>query len=55
MCFGLEVDATDYDLPFYVRDGQALALFYGCSVAGRESEALDEISQALQVTWIKRW
>ncbi len=55
MCFGLDVDATDYDLPFYVRDGQALAWFYGCSAAVREAEALDEISQALQITWVERW
>ena len=55
MCFGMDVDATDYDLPFYVRDGQALAWFYGCSVAGRSAEALDEISQALQITWVERW
>jgi len=55
MCFGLEVDAADYDLPFYVRDGQALAWFYGCSAAVCEAEALDEISQALQITWVQRW
>jgi hypothetical protein len=55
MCFGMDVDATEYDLPFYVRDGQALAWLYGCSVAVREAESLDEISQALQITWVERW
>lgn len=52
---GGDVDVTDYDFPLYVRDGQALAWMYGCSVAVREAEALDEISQALQITWVKRW
>lgn len=55
MCFGIDVDVTDYDFPLYVRDGQALAWMYGCDVAVREAEALDEISQALQITWVQRW
>jgi hypothetical protein len=55
MRFGIEVDETVDDLPIYGRDGQALTCFLGCSAAVRKSEALDEISQALQVTWKKRW
>ncbi len=55
MCFGLKSDVTSSDLPFYVRDGQALAWFYGCSVAVHSVEALDEISKALQITWVQQW
>lgn len=51
-----EADADYDDLPFYVRDGQALVCgLYGWGAAVRESEALDEISQELQVMWIQRW
>ena len=54
MVFGL-VDG-DYDaLPFYVRNGQALAWWNGCSVAARSVEDIDEIGQALQITWLHRW
>ena len=56
LVFGLDDGAeAKYDLPFYVRDGQALAWFWGCSVAARSAEVLDEIGQALQVTWEHRW
>ncbi len=55
LCFGLTPEAACYNLPFYVRDNQALAWFYGCSVAARSLETLDEISQALQVTWVQQW
>jgi hypothetical protein len=54
MVFGL-VDEYDSDLPFYVRDGQALAWFFGCSAATRSVEDLDEIGQILQFTWKYRW
>jgi hypothetical protein len=54
MAFGL-VDEYDDDLPFYVRHGQALAWGFGCSVATCSVEDLDEIGQALQVTWEHRW
>jgi hypothetical protein len=54
MAFGL-VDEYDDDLPFYVRHGQALAWGFGCSVATRSVEDLDEISQALQISWEHRW
>jgi hypothetical protein len=55
MCFELTLDVAYYNLPFYIRDGQALAWFYGWNVAASSVEAIDEISQALQVTWVKRW
>ena len=54
MVFGL-VDGDYGDLPFYVRDGQALAWLGGCSAAARSVEDIDEIGQALQVTWKDRW
>ena len=54
MAFGL-IDEYDDDLPFYVRHGQALAWGFGCSVATCSSEDLDEIGQALQVSWTHRW
>jgi hypothetical protein len=55
MCLGME-PGTVLDRPFlHVRDGQALAIMYGCSAAVCEAEALDEISQQLQVTWVQRW
>ena len=55
MVFGL-VDGDYDDLPFYVRNGQAaLAWLGGYSVAARSVEDIDEIGQALQVTWKHRW
>src|SRR5258708_1638947 len=55
MVFGLG-DGDYGDLPFYVRNGQALAWYHhGCSAAARSVEDLDEIGQALQVTWKCRW
>lgn len=47
----------DYNAPpLYVRDGQALASgLHGWSAAVRENEALDEISQELQIMWTHRW
>ncbi len=59
MAIGL-ADGYDVDLPLYIdiygRDGQALAWFpNGCSVATRLVEDLDEIGQALRVTWELRW
>ena len=55
MCFGLEPGVVYNSSPLYVRDGQALVWRYGCYAAVREAEALDEISQALQITWVQRW
>ncbi|GHO89407.1 hypothetical protein [Dictyobacter formicarum] len=55
LVFGLVEDFSDDLPPLYVRNGQALAWFLGCSVAVRKMETLDEISQALQVTWVKQW
>lgn len=54
MVFGL-ADTYNDDLPFYVRDGQALTWFHEFNAAVRDTEALDEIGQALQVTWTHRW
>ncbi len=54
MVFG-SADAYEDRPPFYVRSGQALAWSHGCRVAVRDIEALDEISQALQITWEHRW
>jgi len=51
MVFG-PVDTYDGDLPFYVRNGQALAWFHGVSTAVRDVEALDEIGHALQVVGV---
>ena len=39
----------------YVRDGQAFWESGGCSLAAREDEAVDEISQRFQITWAHRW
>ena len=55
MCFGLEPGADSNGPLLYVRDGQALMWGFGYSAAVREAEALDEISQALQITWGERW
>lgn len=49
------VDGDDEDFRFYVRDGQALEWFHGCSAAVCKVEDLDEIGQALQITWTHRW
>ncbi|WP_126594709.1 hypothetical protein [Dictyobacter aurantiacus] len=55
MIFGVSDEVPDEFLPpLFIRDGQALNL-WGFSVAVRDVEALDEISHALQVTWIKQW
>ena len=54
MVFGL-VDTYSGELPFYIRKGQALAWLNGCSVAVGKAEDLDEIEQALQITWRYRW
>jgi hypothetical protein len=55
MCFGMEPDVEHTPLRLFVRDGQALMWGYGCTAAVREAQALDEISQALQITWVRRW
>src|SRR5579859_3863551 len=56
MYIGLRSEVTAYAPPLYVRDGQALAwLFSECAVAARDIEALDEIGEALQITWARRW
>jgi len=39
----------------YVRNGQAFYWFLGGSMAAREIEDLDEISQRFQLTWTNRW
>lgn len=54
LCFG-RVDVDGEDFHFYVRDGQALKWFRGCSAAVRKVEDLDEIAQELQFTWTHRW
>lgn len=41
--------------PLYIRDGQALPWFLACSAVAQTTEALDEIGQALQITWTRRW
>ena len=51
-----EADAEYDEFPFYVREGQALVCgLYGWGAAVRDSIALDEISQELQVMWMQRW
>lgn len=50
-----EADANDNDHPLYVRPGQALTWSHWCGIAVRDVEALDEIGQVLQVTWMHRW
>ena len=50
-----EADANDNDHPLYVRPGQALAWSHGCGIAVRDVGALDEIGQALQITWMHCW
>lgn len=55
LVFGFVDDFSDELPPLYVRNGQALAWCLGCSVAVRKREDLDEISQALQITWVKQW
>lgn len=41
--------------PLYVRAGQALQWGMGCRVVANEADVLDEIGQALQITWLRRW
>ncbi|GCE28541.1 hypothetical protein KDA_40250 [Dictyobacter alpinus] len=55
MVFGLVDEFSGAFPPLYIRNGQALTWSIGCSVAVRDIAALDEISQALQVTWAKQW
>lgn len=55
MYFGL-VSGFLYDLPpLYVRNGQARTWISRCTIAAGSDEALDEIAQALQIIWSKRW
>jgi hypothetical protein len=53
-CFGMPPETKEYPT-LYIREGQALhwVVRYG-AVAG-EAKALDEIAQALQITWEKQW
>lgn len=53
MCFGLDPE-DDAPPTLYIRDGQALVWVFRCSVASASAEALDEIAQALQITWVQR-
>jgi hypothetical protein len=49
-------EATDWwGSPLYVREGQALYWFDGFSAVAVSTDALDEIAQALAITWEKRW
>jgi hypothetical protein len=53
MCFGLDPE-DDAPPTLYIRKGQALVWTYRCDVAAGSAEALDEIAQALQITWVHR-
>jgi len=53
--FGMDPDTEEYPT-LYIREGQALLWERRrYAVAAREAKALDEIAQALQVTWARRW
>ena len=45
----------DEELFLYVRPGQALAWHFICVAATSSAEALNEIAQALQITWEHQW
>lgn len=60
LLYGMDVPESAIDStwpPLYVRDGQAFSWHPGynglgiCSLAAREAEALDEISQRFQIKW----
>jgi hypothetical protein len=61
LVFGLDPDPTIenwaalYGPTLYVRDGLAFGWSSGGVLAAREAEAIDEIAQALQLTWARRW
>ncbi len=52
LVFGFDADPQP---TLYVRDGLAFWWSGGGSLAAREAEALDEISQRFQLTWKHRW
>jgi hypothetical protein len=53
-CFGMTADTKEYPT-LYIREGQALLWVFHCAVAAGEAKILDEIAQALQITWVERY
>ncbi len=53
-CFGMPSDTKAYPT-LYIREGQALLWVLRYAAVAGEARALDEIAQALQITWEKRW
>lgn len=54
MCFGMSPDIKECPT-LYIREGQALWWVFRCIAVAGEAKALDEIAQALGITWEKRW
>ena len=53
MVFGMSSEIKEYPT-LYIREGQALYWVFRCVALAGEAKALDEIAQALQITWEKR-